>query len=476
MSVRKILVFALIALAEIFGAVPVAVALPPGVQLLPAEGMSGEIKRRALVIGNANYRNFPKLLNAGADATAVARATQRLGFDTLLAGDLDRRSMNEAVAHFLKQIEPGSEVLFYYAGHGVEMQGANYLLPTDVPALNPDQERLLRSEGFNLTELMQDMESRKARVSVMILDACRDNPFPRAATRSVGSKRGLALVEPPRGSFVIFSAGVGEMALDGLGPDDPDPNGLFTRHLLRLIEQEGLEIHTLVRQLRDHVSDAAQGYSGHQQLPSYYDQMRGEFFFRRTSAAMSPAPDLKAQAAARAEAEAQAQRAAAESARRKAEVEAEAKRVAAEEAKRKAEAKRVADMEMEARRVAAEEARAAAAWVPALTAAPLSTLEAQLIAELEAKRDGLRMTRDKLLQLYGTVPAEVRVPTLAGPRVETQRSSPAVPSASPAKPIVKPLPAASPAVPTACASQECRLRMRALTLEIDQLKASLPDI
>lgn len=249
------------------------------VQILPAEN-AGKEKRFALVIGNGAYKAVPQLRNTIADSSAVASSVQRLGFETFLAQNLDRRGMNEVVGRFLQRIEPGSEVVVYYAGHGVEMQGSNYLLPTDIPALSPEQERLLRTEGINLTELLQDIEARSTRMALVILDACRDNPFRREGTRSLGSTRGLGRVDPPRGSFVIYAAGVGEQALDSLGPNDRDPNGLFTRQLLKLLNEDGLELRSMVRKLRTDVREAALTHAGHSQVPSYYDQLLGDFYFR----------------------------------------------------------------------------------------------------------------------------------------------------------------------------------------------------
>lgn len=247
-------------------------------QVLPADIPMKE-KRLALVIGNSSYKSVPSLRNTAADSTAVAASVRKVGFETFLAQNLDRRGMNEVIARFLQRVEAGSEVLVYYAGHGVEMQGSNYLLPIDIPALGPEQERLLRTEGVNLTELLQDIEARATRMALVILDACRDNPFRREGTRSLGATRGLGRVEPPRGSFVIYAAGVGEQALDSLGPSDQDPNGLFTRQFLRLLKEDGLELRAMVRKLRAGVREAALTHAGHSQIPSYYDQMLGEFYF-----------------------------------------------------------------------------------------------------------------------------------------------------------------------------------------------------
>ncbi|WP_238201004.1 caspase family protein [Methylobacterium aerolatum] len=244
-------------------------------------------KRFALVIGNSAYRNVPGLRNTKSDAAAMAVKLRGLGYEVVHATDLDRRSMNETITSFLARIEPGSEVLVYYSGHGVELNGSNYLLPVDIPALSPDQERMLRTEGANLTDLLLDLEGRSPRVTLVILDACRDNPFREAnggaTTRSLGATRGLGRVDPPRGTFVIFSAGVGEQAIDNLGSQDTNPNGLFTRKLLPLIGQEGLEIRPMVQRLRAEVREAALSGNGRSQIPSYYDQLLGEFYFRPKS-------------------------------------------------------------------------------------------------------------------------------------------------------------------------------------------------
>ena len=235
----------------------------------------GAVKRFALVIGNATYRNVQPLRNPKHDAAAVAAKLQQLGYQVVYALDVDRREMNGAVDSFLSMVEPGSEALVYYSGHGVDLNGSNYLLPIDIPALDPDQERMLRTEGVNVNELLLDLQERSARVNIVILDACRDNPFRVAsrygATRSLGTTRGLAAIEPPRGTFIMFAAGVGEQALDNLGANDPDPNGLFTRKFLALLDQDGLEIHSLILRLRAQVQEAALTVGGHDQTPGYYD-------------------------------------------------------------------------------------------------------------------------------------------------------------------------------------------------------------
>lgn len=246
-----------------------------------------DAKRMALVIGNAAYRSVTALKNTTNDAGAVADSARNLGYRVFLANDLDRAGMNRVISEFLQTIDSGTEVLFYYAGHGVEMQGSNYLFPVDVPLLSSEQDRLLRSEAINLSDLLQDFESRSARVTLVILDACRDNPFAGPGKRSLGNTRGLGRVDPPSGTFVIYAAGAGEAALDSLGDKDKDQNGLFTRSLLKHMNREGLELRSMVRELRQEVREAALKGAGHSQTPSYYDQLLGDFYFRPKS--MEPA-------------------------------------------------------------------------------------------------------------------------------------------------------------------------------------------
>lgn len=282
---------ATLSLLVLAGEATVSQAQSPA-KVLPPKATIGEAKRVALVIGNSAYRNVPALRNSVNDAAAVAEKVRELGYEVHVTRDLDRLGMNEAIGRFLLRVDSRTESLIYYAGHGIELHGANYLLPIDIPRLGPEQERLLRSEAINLTELLLDLESRSARVSLVILDACRENPFRTSGqTRGLGSTRGLGRVDPPRGTFVVYSAGVGELAVDNLGPGDPDPNGLFTRKFLRLMSVEGLELRTMVRQLRAEVREAALT-GGHSQVPSYYDQLLGDFFFKPQEAAKQTTCDM----------------------------------------------------------------------------------------------------------------------------------------------------------------------------------------
>lgn len=244
--------------------------------ILSLSAMAQAQTRLGLVIGNDRYENLPSLLEARNDAQAIAETLTGLGFATTLLQDSDRRGMTRALSTLAGAIRPGDEVIFYYAGHGVEIAGRNYLLPTDAPAANPGDESFVTAESIAVDDVLATLQGRGARVTVLILDACRDNPFPRQGTRSAGGVRGLAPISAPEGAFILFSAGTGQSALDGLGPSDNNPNSVFTRALLPLLTAPGLPIQDIARALKAEVEGTAQQVN-HKQRPAYYDELTGTF-------------------------------------------------------------------------------------------------------------------------------------------------------------------------------------------------------
>lgn len=232
--------------------------------------------RKALVIGNDKYLNVTKLKNARADAEAMGKTLGELGFKVDLKLDLDERSLRAAVRGFIASLQGGDEAVFYFAGHGVQLGAANYLLPVDI---KPVDETQVQDESLPLQRILDDFTAQRVRFSVVIVDACRDNPFPRVAGRSIGSTRGLAATSPATGQMVLFSAGAGQSALDSLGPSDRSPNGLFTRVLLKRMREPGVPVDQVLRNVREEVVDLAQGV-GHQQVPALYDQAIGRFYFK----------------------------------------------------------------------------------------------------------------------------------------------------------------------------------------------------
>jgi len=240
-------------------------------------------KRMALIIGNDLYKNVTPLKKAVNDADAISNTLKDLGFQTHLHRNLNRRAMNAALADFTGKIEKQDEVLFFFSGHGISVRGENYLLPIDVPEVAPGQEGFITREAFSENEIIQSLQDQGVRVSILILDACRNNPFPRKGTRSIGRSVGLGRTSaPPEGTFVMYSAGVGQEALDRLSDDDPHPNSVYTRKLIPLMKEEGLQIVRVAKRLRTEVETLAKTAKGgaHKQYPSYYDELRGDFFFK----------------------------------------------------------------------------------------------------------------------------------------------------------------------------------------------------
>ena len=248
--------------------------------------------RHALVIGIDDYTYVTPLQKARNDARAVSAVLEASGFSTRLLLDPDRRALLSAFASFTETLRPGDEAMFYFAGHGVEVGGRNILLAADIPALTPSEAVLLDSEGLPVDRILTELQQRGARASVLIIDACRNNPFPDDGLgRSLGATRGLARVQPPAGAMVVFSAGTGQEALDRLSNNDPDPNSVFTRKLLPLLSTPGLPMHEAARRLRSQVEDLALRID-HRQRPAIYDEMRGDFVLVPAMAGMQPsAPD-----------------------------------------------------------------------------------------------------------------------------------------------------------------------------------------
>jgi hypothetical protein len=238
-------------------------------------GAAAGSPRYALVIGNDNYARVSKLDNARADARAIARALEQSGFNVTLKLDVGRSELLETVRNFKARLSGGSEAVFYFAGHGVQLGAANYLLPVDIVASNEEQ---VKDDGLPLQRVLDDFTEQKTRFSLAIVDACRDNPFPRVAGRSIGSTRGLAPTTAASGQMVIYSAGAGQTALDRLNEADRDPNGLFTRLFLREMLQP-VSVDRVLRNVRDQVVAIARSV-GHEQVPALYDQAIGEFYFR----------------------------------------------------------------------------------------------------------------------------------------------------------------------------------------------------
>ena len=244
-------------------------------------------RRVAFVVGINTYKDLPpqnQLQRAVGDAKLMRAAFRKLGFEVIpVSDDVTRREFAQAWQKYLKAIEPGSTAAFFFAGHGVQLQGANYLLPSDIPAIQVDSPELLKLEALDFTQLYSDILARKPKVSFLILDACRDNPFAQRYGRSVGGVRGLTTVKPIEGSFVLYSANADEQALDRLPDDPPDAeNSVFTRTLVPVLLKPGVALQEVARRVRRRVAELAKRV-GHKQWPSYYDGLTGNVYLAGVS-------------------------------------------------------------------------------------------------------------------------------------------------------------------------------------------------
>jgi hypothetical protein len=232
-----------------------------------------EAHRLALVIGNDSYQHAEPLRNARADSKAVASALQSNGFAVTLKQDVGLSAMKEALRTFKAQVSGGDEVVFYFSGHGVQFGGSNYLIPVD---LTPQNEEQVADDSVALQRVLDDLRDQKARFTLAIIDACRNNPF-KGTGRAIGG-RGLAPVTAATGQMVLYSAGAGQEALDRLGAGDTDPNGLFTRVFIKEVRKPGVPADQILKNVRDQVVRLAKSVN-HEQVPALYDQTIGEFYF-----------------------------------------------------------------------------------------------------------------------------------------------------------------------------------------------------
>jgi hypothetical protein len=230
-------------------------------------------QRIALVIGNANY-TVGKLKTPLNDATDMANALKELGFEVILLKDSSKRQMDDALDQFTTRINQGYVGLFYYAGHGMQVEGENYLIPVNAQI---KAEKDVEYESMPLGKILGRMEDAGNRINIVILDACRDNPF-RKFWRS--SSRGLtAPVQAASGTLIAFATAPGKVASDGTGR-----NGLFTSYLLKYIKTPNMEVDLMMRKVR---SDVAQNTNNYQ-VPWTSSSLIGEFAFNQKTETTPP--------------------------------------------------------------------------------------------------------------------------------------------------------------------------------------------
>jgi len=233
--------------------------------------------RRALLIGIDDYRALEPLKNAIGDVRALSEVLKSIGYDVVVVTNVGRRDLITAVAKFTESIKEGDTALFHFSGHGVEINQRNFLLAADTPDPASAGEAVLQQEAIAFMDVLAIFDRSKASNRIFILDACRNNPFSTRGARGVGGRRGLAKEYVPfdsgrRGTFILYSAGFGEEALDRVGPADREPTSVYTRNLMRHLQHADRSILDVAIDVRIEVERLAASI-GHRQSPAYYDAM-----------------------------------------------------------------------------------------------------------------------------------------------------------------------------------------------------------
>ncbi len=240
---------------------------------LVLQGPAQAAKRVALVLGNSAYAHAPPLPNPVNDANDVAAKLQALDFAVSLAVDATKAETDGILREFANALEGADVAIFFYAGHGLQVAGQNYLVPIDAKLA---KERDLEFEAVRLDFVLKQMElGREDKTNVVFLDACRDNPLSRSLARTMGTRsasigKGLAQVDAGVGTFISYSTQPGNVALDGSGKNSP-----FTAALVQRMTEPGKNLTSVMIDVRKDVIAATQG----QQVPWDHSSLTGDFFF-----------------------------------------------------------------------------------------------------------------------------------------------------------------------------------------------------
>jgi uncharacterized caspase-like protein/predicted Zn-dependent protease with MMP-like domain len=353
-----------------------AVTLAGQTPAFAQRGAPESLKRVALVIGNGAYPATP-LRNPVNDARAVSRALKDLGFDVTHRENLTQRAMADVIRQFGARLTPGTAAVFYYAGHGMQVQGRNFLIPVDADVQAEDE---VPYSTIDVGLLLGKMEQAKSPANIVILDACRDNPF---ARRFRPANTGLAQMDAPIGTLLAYATAPGSVARDGGGE-----NGVYTKHLVANLNTEGLAVEQLFKRVRVAVAQETR----ETQVPWESSSLKGEFVFKE-------APRAKAGASQDQLIE-------------------EAVRVAAERA-----------AAMTAERIAREQAASRPAAAPTQESQAAKQEAERLVAEREALRqERQRLEAERTAQRAETTRAEAAKKPPVQAKAPVARVSPAAPA------------------------------------------------
>jgi hypothetical protein len=243
-----------------------AAAANRGIDLRPKQDPATvtNAARHALVIGNSHYPSSP-LRNPQNDATDIAQSLKKLGFQVTLLIDGKKQGMVSAVRNFTQVLKEQRGVgLFYYAGHGMQISGRNYLIPVDADIA---QEHDIKYEALDVGRVLDGMEEAGNNANILILDACRNNPYARSFR---SSSQGLAQIDSPTGTLLSYSTAPGRVAKDGEGR-----NGIYTQHLLQEMMTPGASIETTFKRVRAGVM----AQTNNEQTPWESSSLTAEFYF-----------------------------------------------------------------------------------------------------------------------------------------------------------------------------------------------------
>jgi hypothetical protein len=242
---------------------------------LEARPQARSERRVALLVGNGSYAAGP-LRNAVKDVQAMKQILERLGFDVLLRENTTEKALKRAIDDFGSQLRDGGVGLFFYAGHGMQVDGRNYLIPIDVDIRT---ERDVDIEAVNLARVLSRMEQAGNRLNIVILDACRNNPFARSVRTS---GRGLAAIDAPAGTLIAYATAPGSIAQDGDGE-----NSVYTAALIKTIPTPGLKLEDVFKRVRVSVTTATRG----DQVPWESSSLTGDFSFVAAVATVEPSQE-----------------------------------------------------------------------------------------------------------------------------------------------------------------------------------------
>ena len=229
----------------------------------PAVSQPESLTRLALLIGNANYQTSP-LANPVNDVRGMAAALRKAGFTVIKHENLNFRQMREAIRDFGEKLSKDHVGLFYYSGHGVQVDGRNYLIPVNSDIKYEDE---VASSALDAEMVLAKLESAKNKLNIVVLDACRDSPLGR---RTRTSTKGLSNMNAASGTMIAFSTAPGQVALDGKGSNSP-----YTKYLISAIQKEGLLLEQVFKEVRGNVMKDTNGT----QVPWENSSILGDFYF-----------------------------------------------------------------------------------------------------------------------------------------------------------------------------------------------------